>query len=80
MFLTPTLTANGTRRLNTYMNNVNIFDLIIYVVFDMIPQLGGIGPKSEDIVIPFRLGKGEIFQKNNPHSSSYQKWNFTVAR
>ena len=26
----------------------------------MIPQLGGLGPKAQDLVIPFRLGEGEI--------------------
>ena len=31
------------------MNNVNSFELIISVVFDMSPQLGGIGPKSQYI-------------------------------
>ena len=25
----------------------------------MSPQLGGIGPKAEELMIPFRLGKGE---------------------
>ena len=25
----------------------------------MIPQLGVLGPKSQDLVIPFRLGEGE---------------------
>ena len=29
------------------------------VVFSMIPQLGVIGPKSQDIVISFCLGEGE---------------------
>ena len=44
------------------MNNNNIFDLLIAVVFGMSPQLGGLGPKSQDLVILFFIGEGE-----NPH-------------
>ena len=40
-------------KLITYMNNDNGFGLIIAVVFVMIPQLGGLGPKSQDLVISF---------------------------
>ena len=39
------------------MNNYNGFDLIIAVVFSMIPQLGVIGTKIKDLVISFRLGE-----------------------
>ena len=41
------------------MNNDNGFDLIIAVVFSMSTQLGGIGPKSQDLVISIRLGELE---------------------
>ena len=27
----------------------------------MSPRLGGLGPKSQDLVVPFRLGEGEPF-------------------
>ena len=33
------------------MNNDNYFELIISFLFAMSPQLGGIGPKSQDPVI-----------------------------
>ena len=46
-------------KLITYMNNYNGFDHLIYVFFSVSPQLGGLGPKSQDLVIPFFLGKGE---------------------
>ena len=45
------------------MNNDNGFDLIIVVVFAMIPQLGGLGPKSKDLVIYFHLGEGDSLPK-----------------
>ena len=44
-------------KLITYMNNDNSFYLIIYVVFAMSPQLGGLGPKYQDLVIYFSLVK-----------------------
>ena len=37
------------------MNKNNSFDLIITVVFAMSPHIGGLGPKTKDLVIPFRL-------------------------
>ena len=37
------------------MHNKNGFDLLIAVVLAMNPQLGGLEPKSQDLVIPFRL-------------------------
>ena len=46
-------------KLITYTNNDNGFDLIIAVVFDMIPQLGGLEPKSQYLEISFSLGKGK---------------------
>ena len=46
-------------RLITYTNNDNGFDLLIAVVFAMIPQLGRLGPKHQDLVIPFSLGSEE---------------------
>ena len=41
------------------MNDENGFELIIAVVFSMSTQLGGLGPKAEYLVMPFRLGEGE---------------------
>ena len=40
------------------MNNYNVFDLLVAVVLAMSPQLGVLGPKSQDLVIPFCLGEG----------------------
>ena len=41
------------------MHSENGFELLIAVVFSVIPQLGGLGPKDQDIVIPFWLGEVE---------------------
>ena len=41
------------------MHYDNGFETLIVVAFAIIPQLGGLGPKSQDLVIPFRLGEGE---------------------
>ena len=41
------------------MNYDNGFELLIAVVFQMIPQLVGLGPKYQDLVIPFHLGEVE---------------------
>ena len=41
------------------MNYENRFELLIAVVFVISPQLGGLGPKAQDTVIPFCLGEGE---------------------
>ena len=41
------------------MNYDNGCELIIVVVFAMSPQLGGLGPKSKDLVTTFCLGEGE---------------------
>ena len=41
------------------MHYENLFDLLIAVVFAVIPQLVGLGPKYQDLVIPFRLGSEE---------------------
>ena len=35
----------------------NRFELLIAVVFSMIPKLGGLGPKPQDLVILFLLGE-----------------------
>ena len=37
----------------------NGFELLIAFVFSMVPKLLGLGPKSQDIVIPFYLGEGD---------------------
>ena len=41
------------------MNYDNVFEILIAVVFAMSPQLGGLGTKAQDLVIPFRLDEGE---------------------
>ena len=41
------------------MYNDNLFDILISVVFVISPQIGGLGPKTQDIVILFRLCKEE---------------------
>ena len=41
------------------MHYENGFELLIAVVFAMIPQLGVLGHKAQDIVIPFCLGEVE---------------------
>ena len=46
-------------KLVTYMKNDNGFELLIDVVFVMIPQLGRFGTKAQEIVIPFCIGKEE---------------------
>ena len=46
-------------KLVTNMHYDNLFELIIAVVFAMSPELVELGPKSQDLVIPFRLGEGE---------------------
>ena len=40
------------------MNNDNVFDLFIAIVFVIIPQLGGLVHKAQDLVISFNLGEG----------------------
>ena len=42
----------------TYMNNDNGFDLLISLVFDINTQLGGLGPKSQYLVMSSSLGEG----------------------
>ena len=41
------------------MNNNHGFDLFIYVVFAISPQIGGLGPKYQDLVISFYRGEVE---------------------
>ena len=41
------------------MSIENGFDHLVTVVFSIIPQLGVIGTKSQDLVISFFLGEGE---------------------
>ena len=40
-------------KLITNMNIENVFDILVDVVFYISPKIGGIGPKSQDLVIPF---------------------------
>ena len=42
-----------------HMHYDNIFKPLITVIFYMSPQLVGLLPKAQDLVIPFRLGEGE---------------------
>ena len=46
-------------KLITHMYYKDGFELLIEVVFSMIPQLEGHGPKAQYLVIPLRLGEGE---------------------
>ena len=41
------------------MNNDKGFDIIISFVFAMSNQLGGLGPKPQDLLISFSLDEGE---------------------
>ena len=41
------------------MNNENVFDILIPVVFSISLQLGLLGTKSQELVISFRLVEGE---------------------
>ena len=50
-------------KLITYMNNYNIFDLIIDVVFAMIPQLGVLGTKDQYLLVSFWPVEVEIIPK-----------------
>ena len=55
------------------MNNYNGFDLLIAVVFGMSPQLGGLGPISQDLVISFCISQGEnIPQFHNSTSELFR--------
>ena len=51
--------TNLNVKLITYLNNNNVFDFLIAVVFFMRYQLGGLGPKSQDLRIHFCPGEGE---------------------
>ena len=39
------------------MHYKNGFELLIAVIFNMIPKIGGVGTKAQDIVVPFFLGE-----------------------
>ena len=41
------------------MHYENGFELLLVVVFSTSPRLGVLGPKDQDLVIPFHLGEGE---------------------
>ena len=45
------------------MNIDNKFEILVAVVFSIITQLGGLGTKSQDIVIYFCLGEGGTLQQ-----------------
>ena len=45
-------------KLVTHMDYKNGFEVLISFVFSMSPQLGGLGPKAQDLVISFFLGEG----------------------
>ena len=40
------------------MHYENGFEILIAVVFAMGPQLGGLGPKGQELVKPLHLGEG----------------------
>ena len=42
------------------MHYDNGFEIILAVVFATSPQLGGLGPKAQDIVIPLHLDEEEL--------------------
>ena len=48
------------------MNIYNGFDLLDAVVFAIISQLGGLGPKYQDLVIYLHIGEGETLTQFNP--------------
>ena len=48
-------------KLITYLNIDKGFDLLIALVFYISPQLGVLGPKSQDHVISLFFGEGETF-------------------
>ena len=43
----------------TYIHYNNGVELLISVIFSMIPQLGGLGPKAQSLVMNFCLGERE---------------------
>ena len=45
-------------KLFTHMHHDNGFEILIAIVFNMIPHLRGFGPKSQDLVIPICLEEG----------------------
>ena len=45
-------------KLGTHMHYDNGFEIFIAVIFNMSPQLGGLWPKAQDLVIQFCLGEG----------------------
>ena len=47
------------------MNIDNGFELLVTVVFTMSPQLGGLGPKSKDLVKLFRLERREYLSQSH---------------
>ena len=47
------------------MNNDDGFELLIDVVFAMIPSPGGLGPKSQDLVVSFSHGERETLPKSD---------------
>ena len=46
------------------MNNNDVFGLLIDVVFSIIPELGVLGPKSQDPPISFCLGEVETLPQS----------------
>ena len=60
------------------MNNDNGFDLLIDVVFEMSSQLGGLGPKYQDLVISFHLAEGEALPQLHPRDLHIKSENFLL--
>ena len=60
------------------MNNDNGFDLLIVVVFAISPQLGGIEPKDQNLVISSQPGEIETLQQFHLRSLHIRIKNFLL--
>ena len=65
-------------KLITYVNNDNGFDLIIAVVFTMIPQKRVLGSKAQYIVIYFCLAEGETLPQFHLRALQIRSTNFLL--
>ena len=60
------------------MNNDNGFELLTVVVFNISPQLGGLGTKDQYLVISFRLGEGENIPQFHLRAIQIRNENFLL--
>ena len=60
------------------MNIDNGFDLIIAVLFVMSPQVRGLGPKHQNLVISFHLGEGENIPQFHLRAIQIRNENFLL--